>query len=97
MGSEGQKSIIKLVLSIALIKLKVLNTNVILRLDEVDSVLDADNKASFEVLLNNLKDSMNIEQIFIVTHNSTISQTSQEIEFNREMKTVKFKKSKGKK
>lgn len=88
-ASEGQKSIIKLVLSIAILKFKIKSKNICLRLDEIDSLLDEENRDSFERLLTDLKDSLGIEQIFIITHNDIINNAPVSIKLDRKKKSIK--------
>jgi len=96
-ASEGQKSIIKLVLSLALIQHRAKSsTSNFVRLDECDSVLDEQNRESFEVLLNQIKDKIGIDQVFIVSHNTVISNPEQKIEFNRDLGKVEVKNRKTK-
>ena len=88
--SSGQQAIIKLVLSIALTKCAVGNA-IYLRLDECDSVLSKENLAMVEVLLNSLLDKFGIEQVFIVTHNSSVSVCDLTVHFDREEQNYNLK------
>lgn len=86
--SSGQQAIVKLVLSIALNKCAT-NDVIYLRLDECDSVLSKDNLIMVETLLNSLLNKFGIEQVFIVTHNSSISVADSVISFDRDEQTYK--------
>lgn len=81
--SSGQQAIIKLVLSIALNKCAINDNSTYLKLDECDSVLSKENLAMIEVLLNSLLNKFGIEQVFIVTHNSSVSVADMKIYFDR--------------
>lgn len=81
--SSGQQAIIKLVLSIALNKCSINDNTTYLRLDECDSVLSKENLAMIEILLNSLLNQFGIEQVFIVTHNSSVSVADMKIYFDR--------------
>lgn len=85
-ASSGQAAIVKMILSIALTKLAI-GDSIYLRLDEADSVLSKDNLVLVETLLNSVLNKFGIEQVFIVTHNSSISVSDMEIDFDRENQT----------
>ena len=90
LASSGQQAIIKLVLSIALTKCSV-GENIYLRLDEADSVLSKDNLSMIETLLNSVLNKFGIDQVFIVTHNSSISVCDMQVEFDRAEQEYKIK------
>jgi hypothetical protein len=68
LGSGAELSFIKEAISFAIIE-KSLGGYNILYLDELDSVLDEDNRRSFIQMLNRQIEDLGIEQVFIISHN----------------------------
>jgi len=69
MASAGEIALTKISLSLALIEQSVKDFNIIL-LDESDATLDSNNRQNFLEILNKQIERMNIEQVFIITHNN---------------------------
>ena len=68
-ASQGEKSFLSLALSFALINQSIRDYNILL-LDEIDSTLDTRNRAMFLNILEKQMESINSEQIFLITHNN---------------------------
>lgn len=68
-SSQGERSFISLVLSLALIIQTVEKYNIML-LDEVDATLDTKNRQVFINLLEKLIEKTGAEQIFMISHNN---------------------------
>jgi len=68
-ASQGEKSFLSLALSFALINQSIKDYNILL-LDEIDSTLDTRNRAMFLNILEKQMESINSEQIFLITHNN---------------------------
>jgi DNA repair exonuclease SbcCD ATPase subunit len=79
--SAGERSIVKLALSIAISLEKLESRLGAIFMDEIDSFLDADNRNSFELLLDSLKSDYNIQQVFIISHN--VDLRGQQIVFDK--------------
>lgn len=69
-SSQGERAIISLALSFALIRQRSFNYNIIL-LDEVDGPLHKDSRNKFLTILFKQLQAINAEQVFIVSHNNT--------------------------
>lgn len=69
-GSEGLKSILSLALSFAFIH-QVSSSFNLMFLDEVDGPLDKKNRKKFAFAVQKQMDILNMEQIFIITHNDS--------------------------
>lgn len=67
--SNAQKSIMSMILSFVLLKQSSTEYN-ILRLDEIDSMLDEINRSGFNNLIEVLMDILEIEQCIMISHNS---------------------------
>lgn len=67
--SQGEESIVSLALSFALIEQSLNGYNILL-LDEMDSKLDASKRMKFLPILEEQLDSIDAEQVFIITHNN---------------------------
>lgn len=67
-SSQGELSMTSVSLSLAMIERSIKKYNIIY-LDEVDSTLSIDNKRLFIEILQKQLEKLNIEQIFIITHN----------------------------
>lgn len=67
-ASQGQQSLITLVLSFALIQQNINNYNVLL-LDEIDGPLDSRHRRYFINLLENQMDDISSQQAFLISHN----------------------------
>lgn len=76
--SESQRSMVGLILSTTLLFQSSTEWN-ILKLDEVDESLDTINRLGFGTLLNTIKEKMNIEQVFYISHNEEIDLSSCDI------------------
>ena len=68
-ASQGEKSFLSLALSFALINQSIKDYNILL-LDEIDSTLDTRNRAMFLNILEKQMESINSEQVFLITHNN---------------------------
>jgi len=66
--SQGQKAMTKTTLSLAIFQ-RVFKRYDILSLDEIDSELDAKNRKAFLDILNAQIDVLNLEQVFVISHN----------------------------
>ena len=69
-ASQGQRSIISLALSFALIRQATTKYNILL-LDEMDGPLYASDRTKFFDILYKQIAEINAEQIFLVSHNNT--------------------------
>lgn len=67
--SQGEESFISLALSFALIEQSIKDYNIML-LDEMDSPLDTGKRYAFLPILEKQLDSINAEQVFLITHNN---------------------------
>lgn len=67
-ASQGEKSFLSLALSFALITQSIDKYNILL-LDEIDSTLDQKNRSIFLNILEKQIDTINAEQVFLITHN----------------------------
>lgn len=67
--SQGEESFISLALSFALIEQSIKEYNILL-LDEIDATLDITNRYMFLTILEKQLDSINAEQVFLITHNN---------------------------
>lgn len=67
-ASQGERSFLSLALSFALITQSIKDYNILL-LDELDSTLDYRNRPLFLNILEKQMNSINAEQIFLITHN----------------------------
>jgi len=67
--SQGEIALTKLSLSLALIEQSKTKYNIIF-LDEIDSTLDTDNRRHFIDILEKQIERMNIDQLFIISHNN---------------------------
>lgn len=68
-ASQGERSFLSLALSFALINQSIKNYNILL-LDEIDSTLDIRNRAMFLNILTQQMESIDSEQVFLITHNN---------------------------
>lgn len=68
-ASQGEKSFLSLALSFALINQSIKDYNILL-LDEIDSTLDTKNRAMFLNILEKQMESIDSEQVFLITHNN---------------------------
>jgi len=73
-SSQGEIALTKLTLSFALIQQSKMPFNIIF-LDEVDSTLDDNNRRFFIEILERQIEKMNVEQVFIITHNNFFDAT----------------------
>lgn len=76
--SDGEKSVVGLSLSLALIE-QTGNRDKILYLDEADGVLDSNNRRSFISILENQLVLLGIEQCFIISHNDSFKDTEADV------------------
>lgn len=91
--SGGEQSIIKMVLSLSLLKFKIGEAgSSILRLDEIDAFLDDENRQSFDLFLDLLMSEKGVNQLFLISHN--VSLAGQRVSFDKENKTIKVFNSK---
>ena len=67
--SQGETSLTSVSLSLALIQQSLKKYNILL-LDEIDSVLDENNRRSFIEIINEQFEKLGIEQSFIISHNN---------------------------
>ena len=67
-ASQGETALTTISISLALIEQSIGDYN-ILALDEIDGPLDMDNRESFLEILNKQIDKLNIEQVFVISHN----------------------------
>lgn len=68
-ASQGEQSFLSLALSFALINQSIKDYNILL-LDEIDSTLDTRNRAMFLNILEKQMESIDCEQLFLITHNN---------------------------
>lgn len=68
-ASQGETSLTNISLSLAMIE-KMMGKYNILYLDEIDSTLSTENRRMFIKLLENQIDNLNIEQVFLISHNN---------------------------
>ena len=68
-ASQGERSLISLAISMALIQQSMRRYNILL-LDEVDAELDASNRKAFIDILETQFEMLGIEQCFLITHNN---------------------------
>lgn len=73
--STGQICMISMILSFSILFNSASNYN-ILRLDEIDGGLDAENRAQFIQTLNEVMDILGCEQCFLISHNEEIQYAS---------------------
>jgi DNA repair exonuclease SbcCD ATPase subunit len=66
--SEGQKALIKTIISLALLS-RHTKKFPIFSLDEIDATLDTNNRSNFANILNGQIEKLNLQQVFIVSHN----------------------------
>lgn len=76
--SDGEKSVVGLSLSLALIE-QTGNRDKILYLDEADGVLDSNNRRSFINILENQLVLLGIEQCFIISHNDSFKDVAADV------------------
>jgi DNA repair exonuclease SbcCD ATPase subunit len=76
--SDGEKSVVGLSLSLALIE-QTGNRDKILYLDEADGVLDSKNRRSFINILENQLVLLGIEQCIIISHNDSFKDTEADV------------------
>lgn len=69
LASQGEISLTTISISLALIERSLGEYN-ILYLDEIDGPLDANNRESFINIINKQIEKLNLEQIFIISHNN---------------------------
>ena len=69
-ASQGEKALLSIALSFALIQQSLKSYNIIC-LDEIDSTLDANNRRGFIEMIEKQLTSMNVEQCFIISHNES--------------------------
>lgn len=82
--STAQICMISMVLSFVLLKQSSTRYN-ILKLDEIDGALDTQNRIHFLNVLNSLIDLLNVEQCFMISHNTEMSLSNCDvIDLNRE-------------
>lgn len=67
--SQGEESFVALALSFALIEQSIRDYNILL-LDEIDATLDTNKRAMFISILEKQLDSIQAEQVFMITHNN---------------------------
>lgn len=70
--SNAQVSMISMIISFVLLRQSSSSYN-ILKLDELDSMLDTKNRLQFTYVLNKMREIMEVEQIFLISHNNEIS------------------------
>lgn len=69
LASQGEIALTTISISLALIE-RALGKFNILYLDEIDGPLDSDNRKSFIDILNKQIEKLNLEQIFVISHNN---------------------------
>lgn len=70
MKSSGEIALTKLSIALAMLDIQNYSSSYnILYLDELDGPLSAQNRAKFKQILDSQCDSLNIDQVFIITHN----------------------------
>ena len=69
--SSAEKSMLSLVISFSLLHASSTRYN-ILELDEADAMLDSENRFAFINLLDQIMQILNVEQVFIISHNPEI-------------------------
>ena len=69
-ASQGERSIISLALSFALIRKSITTYNILL-LDEIDGALYSKDREKFLTILAQQIKAINAEQIFVISHNNT--------------------------
>ena len=97
-ASSGERAIISLALSLALMKQSKTKFK-ILYLDELDGPLDAEKRRLFLHLLDEQVKEMKIKQVFVITHNNAFSDQpanlillkDNDIEVNEDIQTVIFR------
>lgn len=67
--SQGEESFVSLALSFALIEQAIKDYNILL-LDEIDATLDTTKRGAFISILEKQLNSINAEQVFVITHNN---------------------------
>jgi len=67
-ASQGETALTTISISLALIEQTIGDYN-ILALDEIDGPLDMDNRGNFLEILNKQIDKLDIEQVFVISHN----------------------------
>lgn len=67
--SQGEESFVSMALSFALIEQSIKDYNILL-LDEIDGPLDEDKRYQFLPILEKQLDSIDAEQVFLITHNN---------------------------
>lgn len=73
--SNGQISMISMILSFSILYNSSSTYN-ILKLDEIDGGLDADNRGKFILILNEIMQILGCEQCFLISHNEEIQYSS---------------------
>jgi len=68
LASQGETALVSMAISMALIENSLRKYNIIL-LDELDSTLDIRNKKDYINILEKQIELLNVEQIFIISHN----------------------------
>lgn len=69
-ASQGQRDMVSVSLSLALIKQQMNGKYNLLSLDECDAQLDKNNRESFLNIIEKQVDTLGIEQVFIISHNN---------------------------
>lgn len=67
--SQGETAIINIAISLALIKHNMDKYNILL-FDEIDGMLDKNNRTAFIDIINKQIELLNIEQVFVISHNN---------------------------
>ena len=88
-ASQGEKSFLSLAISFALINQSIKDYNILL-LDEIDSTLDTRNRGMFLNILEKQMESINSEQIFLITHNNMFENYPVDIILTSKNKTTNF-------
>ena len=76
--SSSEKSIISMLISFALLQQSSTKYN-ILRLDEIDGVLDQVNRSSYLIALDMIMEKLNVETCFVISHSSEFDSSSVDV------------------
>ena len=89
-ASQGEEAFITVVMSFALIMQSIEKYNIML-LDEIDGPLDTRNRSIFLSILEKQIESINAEQVFIISHNDMFTGYHVEILDTKNEGTIKIK------
>ena len=76
--SSGQIAMISMILSFSLLHQSSTKYN-ILKLDEIDSVLDSSNRSNFLIVLNKIMSYLNVENCILISHSSEMDLSNVDI------------------